>query len=1002
MKKSMPPPDSKMADFDKVRDAELEEIQELRNRRQVPASEGLNDLTGLCFSGGGIRSATFCLGVLQGLATYRLLRTFDYISSVSGGGYIATWLVSWIKRPGKVAGKTGIEAVEEALRKAPPHFERDYVKVSPTHPYQEPGALNFLRSYSNYLTPRLGFFGADTWAAISSYFRNLMLNQTILISSLAAVILVPRFVQLGFKWALCHHPGAGWIPATIAVLLLLFALAFIDWNVADFSLREAVAETAHGKKPNKNYLARSGQGRVLWMGVMPIFASAVLGALALAQFIKPDDGPNYISIAHRGMGWWIWLGAISYLLARAVSQCFAWILVEADWHFTRKKTCMPLIPEPEESLAKREFWEKERKSSIAILLPAPLAGALGGILVRWLCALYLYWMKMEPRAEAAHIASWGPPLLIGVVLLTGVLHVGLSGLRYPNQKKEWWARLAAWLLIWTLSWTFIFALALFAPMGVLKLSGYLKTKTALLMSWAATTLYGVLAGKSPKTSGEKGSSGAFELFADLAPYVFIVGTLVLISYGIHVLVVRSPSSSAPAPPSAVATATAGKFELTSSTGTSFHGAFQLSYSQTPASGESTGNNYWNSWRLQDLLWLFIALVAGAFLLAWRVDINEFSLHLFYRNRLVRCYLGATNPERCPHPFTGFDPSDDISLADFAVARDRSYSGPYPILNAALNISHGQRLAWQERKAESFVLTPRYCGFDFQEEREEPEDKTAKQTGAAHDPCAEENESARKSAYRESLWYAYPGVGPYLGTAMAISGAAVNPNMGYHASPALAFLLTLFNVRLGWWMGNPRRETWTRSTPRLGIFYLLRELFGLTDETSRYVNLSDGWHFENLGLYELVRRKCKYILICDVGADSGFAREDLGNAVRKCRSDFGAAIELDPTPLRPNAEGFSKAHLVAGTIQYPDGETGHIIYVKSGLTGDEPQDILAYKVANPVFPHQGTADQWFDESQFESYRALGRFAIESALNQLGTPERVSAFKKQELFEKLSRL
>jgi len=113
------------------------------------------------------------------------------------------------------------------------------------------------------------------------------------------------------------------------------------------------------------------------------------------------------------------------------------------------------------------------------------------------------------------------------------------------------------------------------------------------------------------------------------------------------------------------------------------------------------------------------------------------------------------------------------------------------------------------------------------------------------------------------------------------------------------------------------------------------------------------------------------------------------------------IDLDTTPLRPAADsGFSESHLVTGTVQYPNRQLGQIIYIKSTLTGTEPQDILAYRTANPVFPHQSTGDQWFDESQFESYRALGRFAVETALARLGDPDHVSSMPVEGLFEVLS--
>jgi hypothetical protein len=812
--------------------------------------------------------------------------------------------------------------------------------------------------------------------------RNLLLNQAILVASLAAAIMVPRFARSIFEWALDFHWQAGWIAAIPALLLLLFALGFTDRNIADFSLRDAVAYVSNGRAPEKEYLARARQGTVLWLAVLPIFVAAVFGTLALAQFTKSNEGlPD--------LRWWWWVGggALAYPICRAISIAGARIAIVINWWWQDRKSRMdPLCAVDCAKWSRwqrerKEFWEREDGTARVTLRSAPFAGMLGGVLLWQLSALFRLWAC---TGGIGHLVSWGPPLLIAIVLLTGVLHVGLMGyFHFPNQKKEWWSRLAAWLLIWTLGWTGLFALALFAPFGVLKLTGWVKTKVAVIVSWLATTLYGVLAGKSAATSGEKGGNRGKELLASIAPYVFIIGLLVVISFGIHALVDGS-AMPATAPTNAGMQAT-GKVQWTGDPAKPWYGAFTLSVSQSspPPAAVSQPKAPWSNGCLA-VLWLFLVVVACA--LAWRVDINEFSLHLFYRNRLVRCYLGATNPARCPHPFTGFDPTDDFLLQDFV--KDPKYSGPYPIFNAAMNISHGQRLAWQERRAESFVFTPNYCGFDFQEERRERD----------QNKCNDNN--LMKDAYVETCCYAYPG-GPYLGTSMAISGAAVNPNMGYHASPPVAFLLTVFNVRLGWWMGNPRNQlTWQRSTPRLGLFYLLRELFGLTDDTSRYVNLSDGWHFENLGLYELVRRKCKNILVCDVGADASFGREDLGNAVRKCRSDFGAEIDLDASPLCPQSDGFSKAHFAAGTVRYPDGEMGRIIYIKSALTGSEPQDILAYKVANPAFPHQGTGDQWFDESQFESYRALGRYAIESTLFRLGDPERVSLLNTRMIFEKLS--
>jgi hypothetical protein len=217
-------------------------------------------------------------------------------------------------------------------------------------------------------------------------------------------------------------------------------------------------------------------------------------------------------------------------------------------------------------------------------------------------------------------------------------------------------------------------------------------------------------------------------------------------------------------------------------------------------------------------------------------------------------------------------------------------------------------------------------------------------------------------------------------------------MGYHSSAPLAFLMTVFNVRLGWWLGNPLLDKWRESGPALGLTYLLAELFGMTNIRRSYVYLSDGGHFENLGIYELVRRRCPLIIACDGEQDGAMSFGGLGNAIRKCRMDFGVEIEIDPTPIALNANGLSTQQFAVGTIRYPERDpitkervTGTLFYLKSSMTGREPVDLLEYRRREPAFPHQSTGDQFFDESQFESYRKLGYTvgsgALAAGLDQL---------------------
>ena len=294
--------------------------------------------------------------------------------------------------------------------------------------------------------------------------------------------------------------------------------------------------------------------------------------------------------------------------------------------------------------------------------------------------------------------------------------------------------------------------------------------------------------------------------------------------------------------------------------------------------------------------------------------------------------------------------------------------PYPIINAALNLVNGKELAWQTRKAAAFSFTPGSCGFELP-------------SMASAGPSQIEQE-AQRGCFRPTASYrAKKGVrgdeeaSVKFGMAIAVSGAAVSPNMGYHSSPALSFLMTLLNVRLGRWFANPRRKTWHMPAPWLGIRYLIAELFGLSDADANFVYLSDGGHFENLGIYELVRRRCRLIVVIDASADGQLNFEDLGNAIRKCATDRHIEIDIDARQTVPQLpDQFSKAHCVVGDIlcERTDSKqkNGTLVYIKPSLGDSEYADILNYRKANKDFPHQSTADQWFDETQFESYRSLG--------------------------------
>jgi hypothetical protein len=533
-----------------------------------------------------------------------------------------------------------------------------------------------------------------------------------------------------------------------------------------------------------------------------------------------------------------------------------------------------------------------------------------------------------------------PPLALAIIFVSVEIGGGLVGNLVDESVREWFARLRAWSFLFGLAWFGVVGASLLGPRIARDLFNVAYIGKPLVLGWMGTTLISVLAGKSAFTSGtsaDKNSSlsRALNVLALIGPPIFIVGLALILSYVVEkTLTALETSIGMPSIP---------------------HPEFFA---------------------------LLLILAATAAIFGWRIDINEFSLHAFYRDRLARCYAGASDPDRRPNRFTGFAAADkrlrliDLLPAAFSQApatllpyegaptpKIPTYQGPFPIFCTTLNLSFGEDLAYQERKGTSFAFTPLYCGYDVG------------WTDA-------DNNRVQFNGYTPTLNYAYYDGGPRMATAVAASGAAISPNWGYHSSPTMAFLLTIFNVRLGLWIRNPRRQSFllprlngNPSSPAFGLFYLLAELFGMVNDEAAFVYLTDGGHFENMGLYELVRRHCMTIVICDAEQDGDLNFEGIGMAIRKCRIDCGAEINLDISKLELVGEPpVSPCHSVMGTIQYPSGATGRILYIKSAFTNGLPADLINYHKEHHAFPNDTTTNQWFTESQFESYRRLGEASV----------------------------
>jgi hypothetical protein len=825
------------------------EVAELAFRRVLIRRLHRRGRAALCFSGGGIRSATFGLGVLQGLAAHscsradadeppQLLGEIDYLSTVSGGGYLGGWFSSWAARHSQ-----GSAGVIRELAAAP---ETDWEP--------EPAPLRYLRKFANYLNPQLGALSADTWTLVATVVRNIVLNWLVLLPLLAAILMLPRLL-----WAIIGtYPSIenNYILVTSAAL----AAVAVTYMVVDL--------------PSAGD-ARFSQRRYLLFGLSPLLLSAVGFSLywAWQGDLASEPGPaNYVKYGVGTMALGVCAGMpLAYLKRRAFSA--AWMAKGAGF--------------------------------------ALITGAIGGSLGYWVTRAFT-----NPDTGDVYddrIYAWlSVPALLGVFAVSQGLLVAMTSTITDDEDREWWSRSAAWIFIVIVCCLVFNGIVLMLP----EMADRLPT-----IKWQSvgTAIMGLLAsgiGFSPGTPGtadkkeeaHSSSSSISQLASKLAPKLILPLFLLLL-----MVLIASLNNAA-----------------------SQHLTAWLP-SKAPSSPQDPPSP-----RIEFLLMILLAV--PALLLSRIIDANKFSLHAMYRSRLIRTFLGASNENRKPNPFTGFDPADNIPMSKLPPK-------PVHVVNATLNLVKGENLAWQQRKAESFTATRYHTG------------------------------GCRVGYQRSSAYYG----GLTLGGAITISGAAANPNMGYHSSPVLSIVMMLFNARLGAWSANPGeagRGRWFKTNPTYSIRPFIDEAFGLTSDKNAWVNLSDGGHFENLGLYEMVLRRCRTIIVVDGSADPALHFDDLGNAIRKIRVDMGINIEFQGISITREFTPASR-HCAVGTIGYkavdgPSADDGVLVYIKSSLTGNEPRDVMNYAQQNPAFPHQPTSDQWFDESQFESYRRLGLHVVDEIL------------------------
>ena len=975
--------------------------------------------TALCISGGGIRSATFALGVIQRLAALGVLPQFDYLSTVSGGGYIGSWLSSYARRNAE-----GMSGVAKELTGAPS-------TADPLKPEVDP--LCWLRSFSNYLTPRLGLLSGDTWAFVASYLRNLILNWLVFVPLLIALLAVPR---LSIAFLHTDHDTA-WF-ASLAAVLFIVATAVLAYA-------RPVSYKTNGWLTNGLFLRA-------------VFFPFLLASICFVLYWGSVRDVSQMPWPCIGMG----------IIAISALSSFIYMLRFAEAAQSER------IGNVREDSSKAGYV---RKKFVHEIIAATVSGTVAAALLyaagRWL-------FDPKKTVELPQLSSWhaippnlssspgelflclAVPLVLGILFVQATVFVGVASWFNEEYDREWWGRAAGWVLVAAAVWIGFTAIAIYGPIAI-----YEAPRLFTLIG-GASGLFSILAGRSSKTAAnakeEETTAGPASMLVNaglvlLGP-IFIVAILSLLSLCTSV-VIFTVRDQATISKKDIGFYSRASYEITDRAKLSDHSERILRTNRFAAIEEDKLKSLEHLWTVDHTtipegLILVFGFAALGFAVSFFVGVNQFSLHGLYRNRLVRAYLGASRYTREPNAFSGFDPNDNVNMyrlrpemlwansfptiddlgpmliANTTLARyvqpatraaiaavpttpgkardtacmqagdllaedlntaidDRgldldtdpatrhvpqplrnrralealfpkqirpadSHKRPMHVVNMALNLVQGDNLAWQERKASSFAASPLNAG-------------------------------AWILGYRPTRSYGGPS-GLSLGTAVAISGAAASPNMGYHSSPALSFLLTLFNVRLGWWLGNPRSSTYDQRNPTNSLWPFLAESFGMTNERFPYVYLSDGGHFDNLGLYEMVLRRCKCIVVSDGGGDPSFGFEDLGNAIRKIRIDFGIDITVDgKMALFPRSDKKPKSpkYCAVATIHYdrvdPGAQPGKLLYIKPAFYGKrEPKDVYNYAVTNPEFPHQTTGDQWFSESQFESYRRLGEFTLTEITNE----------------------
>ncbi len=882
------------------------------------------DATGVALSGGGIRSATFCLGVFQALAKRGLVGRIDYLSTVSGGGYFGTFFGALFARP----GVGGVPDVEDVLRP-------DGVRPSPTASAAAPllglpDVLRWLRENGRYLSPN---GSGDLLVGGAIMFRNWLAIHVVLITLVTMAFLLLQIVRAGLpvpveQWFTPpvtpergHVVQALWWSPFVAVpiiplLLVVVPTAWAYWLVG-----------ASKRKGIDN----------------PLVGFVLTEIVVLVVVLWPGVHPTVQ---------WIGYGVLGEVALVLITWFVAWRMAQ-----------------------------KVAKDAAT--------GAVAGTADEGFVA-----------SEERNLLSRG--LLIGLALAAVTLVVGL--------------------------------------VDSVGQSVYLAVSGATLAQ-ALGGLLAVLAGAASvgrriAVALGRGTTGAKRV---KLPMAITAGAVAVAIIGVVLIAIDVLTHSL-----------AWRFCAPAT-------ALDLSWVRAADAPARTcitrdGDVVLAAW----VVGVLLSLVFGR---SWPF-LNNSSLHAMYSARLTRAYLGASNPERATgegQAVTRVRPGDNFTPDDYWLAPGTTgpagataacdKGAPLHLINVTVNetVDGRSQIQQLDRKGMGLAIGPCAVTVGVRHHAIFPS-HAALRAGTA--PTVAPPKAAPPAADDYRVFEALAGGGGLawrggerltVGQWVGISGAAFSTGVGARTSLGLSLLCGFANVRLGYWWESgvvPPPPPIAPSRPRRALEWLFPlQVFLIKEFLSQFPGtaytrwyLSDGGHFENMGGYELVRRRLPRMLIVDAEADPEYSFEGLSNFVRKARLDFGAevafleAAELDAAvpgthrhlfgtleelrrgrwadePINDAMTGlprvslnapvdqtrYSRAHAALARVMWADepAHTAWLLYIKPTLTGDERTDVLEYHRAHEAFPQETTGDQFFDEAQWESYRMLG-FEIADAVFAPGAP------------------